>query len=281
MANNPRRSSETIIRGLLARWPEGITLVVSGLLLFSGVVHMACSFRESQTLDILDPIFLIPFRYMILVVGWIEIGLAYLYLFTQRRLLFFRLMSVLLFIVAVYRIGLLAIGWYHPYVFVGPLTEALAISPRMADVLLMGAIALLTAVSGAVAWHTSRTAPPPEVLRMLCPDCGQRVQFSMQTMGQEVACPHCHSSIKLVSPGKLKMTCFLCKGHIEFSSAILGRKIGCPHCKATITLMRPQNIKMSCPSCNGHIEFPLDGLGQTVSCPHCAANVTLQMPLTA
>jgi hypothetical protein len=77
----------------------------------------------------------------------------------------------------------------------------------------------------------------------------------------------------------LKMSCVLCNGHIEFPAKNLGQKIPCPHCKTTITLMSSKNVKTSCPSCGGHIEFPLHGLGQTIACPHCTVPVTLQLPV--
>lgn len=76
----------------------------------------------------------------------------------------------------------------------------------------------------------------------------------------------------------LKIACTKCGGHIEFSTNSFGQKIPCPHCQAVIILQKSATLKMSCAACDGHITFPAHALGEQIPCPHCNREITLKEP---
>jgi DNA-directed RNA polymerase subunit RPC12/RpoP len=73
-------------------------------------------------------------------------------------------------------------------------------------------------------------------MKLACPHCGTRIQFTTDRLGRTIPCPHCQTVITLRKPDLLKMTCFFCKGHIEFPAHAIGERIACPHCKMDISL---------------------------------------------
>jgi DNA-directed RNA polymerase subunit RPC12/RpoP len=74
---------------------------------------------------------------------------------------------------------------------------------------------------------------------MACPACGLHILFAAQSLGQQLPCPQCNTTVTLRKPDLLKTVCFFCKGHIEFPTHAIGEKIPCPHCKMDITLRDP------------------------------------------
>lgn len=73
-------------------------------------------------------------------------------------------------------------------------------------------------------------------LKMACPECGGRIRFAIDNLGQKIPCPHCEKTVTLRKPENLKMSCFFCQEHIEFPAHALGEKMPCPHCSMDITL---------------------------------------------
>ena len=189
--------------------------------------------------DMQDPVFGIPFRSLVLLVGIAEIIFACICLFISKRTLILGLLAWLVFNLAAYRIGLWTMGWPHPYAWVAGLTNGLNFSPRLADLIGSTALAYLFAGSVAMLWLERRTLKALQSIKMFCPACGGKIKFSVNNVGQKIPCPHCRKDTTLRKPDLLKMACFFCKEHIEFPAHAIGTKIPFPHCKMDITLKEP------------------------------------------
>ncbi|HEX3626283.1 MAG TPA: hypothetical protein VH280_12750 [Verrucomicrobiae bacterium] len=219
------------------QWTSGFVLSAGGILGWAGFNAFFDIFNKSHLLDLRDPLLGIPFRFLLPLVGFVELLVAFLCLFTDRQRLSTQLVVWLVVSFIVYRIGLWTMGWPHPWVFVGRLTDALNVSPFLADgILLVVGIYLLiggTATFSLVRWGTQAA----NFKKMSCPSCGAHIRFPLGNIGQQIRCPNCDSNITLREAGEvLKMSCFFCKENIEFLAHSLGRKIKCPHCKMEIGL---------------------------------------------
>lgn len=123
-----------------SRW---FMLSAGGILMFGGITRLLEVFEKTQQLDISAPIVLIPFRQLLLYIGIVELIVACLCLFTNKRTLILILITCLVTVYAVYRVSLCAMGWYHPYPLLANLMETLNISPFIADGVVMAASAFL------------------------------------------------------------------------------------------------------------------------------------------
>jgi hypothetical protein len=108
-------------------------LSAGGILMFGGITRLLDVFEKTQQLDISSPIVLIPFRQLLLCIGIVELIVACLCLFSNKRTLSLGLVACLVTIYAVYRVSLCAMGWYHPYPLLANLMETLNISSFTAD----------------------------------------------------------------------------------------------------------------------------------------------------
>jgi DNA-directed RNA polymerase subunit RPC12/RpoP len=234
----PGRAAE-----LPARLPEWFVLCAGTILTLTGIAKVLGSFGTSQVLDLHDPIFDLPFRYLMPLVGIVELIVAFLCLFTNKRTLSLGLVAWLAVIFVVYRVTLWFMDWHHCYGF---LIDPLNLSLRTTDALMSATSAFLLIGSITMLW-----------------------------LGRKAT----RSEARDDSADLIKISCFFCGGRIKFSAKNMGQKIACPHCRKTIVLQKPGSLKMSCPSCGEHIEFSSHGLGQKISCPHCADPVTLRLSI--
>jgi hypothetical protein len=219
-------------KGLLSRF----VLSAGGILLLAGTVKVLDFFAKPQVPDMQDPIFAVSFRHLVLLVGMMELIVAFFCLFTNKKTLSLCLLAWLVVTLATYRIGLWMMGWHHPYAWVAGWINALDISPRVADLIICTTSAYLLVGSIAILWLERRAVEAANFLKMSCPACGVHIKFAVQNVGKMISCPHCQKEITLRETENLKMSCVLCGGHIEFPSTVVGQKIPCPHCAKTITL---------------------------------------------
>lgn len=221
-------------------WPQWFLLSAGGILALSGANNLLDFFSRSQVWSLPEPLLGISFHYLLPLMGVVELFVAWLCLFTNKRTLAAMLVAWLVVNFVVYRTVLWTTGWYHPWVFVGGLASILNISPLLADIILAGVWAFLLLGSGLALWGNSQTAAALNLLNISCPACDGRIKFALQNIGDTISCPHCQTAITLRPPNEnLKMTCVLCGGHVEFPAHALGQKISCPHCAKTITLLKP------------------------------------------
>jgi hypothetical protein len=102
----------------------------------------------------------LPFGYLMLTVGLLELGIAVDCLFgkTEKRSL--TLVAWLATNFLVYRIGLWWVGWRKPCGCLGNLTDALHLSPQSADTIMKGLLAYLLIGSYALLIRDWRRARP-------------------------------------------------------------------------------------------------------------------------
>ena len=230
---------------ILARSTRSFICTAGGVLLALSLVSLLGTTGSAQVLRLPDPLLGIPLRLTMLITGAMELVVALVCLFGQRRGLQTTLIAWLITDFAVYQIGMIWQGSHRQWGCLGNLSATLQISPHLANVvmislfayLFLGAYATLLwpwfAKYGEVVLPRRQTSVS---LKMSCPACGVHIKFATQNLGQKIMCPQCQTAITLRKPDLLKMACFFCKEHIEFPTHSIGENIRCPHCKMDITL---------------------------------------------
>jgi hypothetical protein len=110
---------------------------------------------------VIDPIFGVQFGQLFLVVGPAEIVIALVCFFGKRQTLSLLLVAWLSTGFALYRLGLWWVGWKKPCSCLGNLTDALHISPQVADNIMKVLLAYLIIGSyGFLIWRWRRGRSP-------------------------------------------------------------------------------------------------------------------------
>jgi hypothetical protein len=173
-------------------------LSAGGILMLTGVVKVIGFFGHSPVLDFSDPILGIQSRFLILIVGIVELVIVYLCLFTNMRSMGLGLVAWMAANFLVYRVGLWYLGWHRPCICLGSLVDVLNISPLVADVMLTASAVYLLVGSGLLLWQLPRNAGSE--LKISCPRCGGHIAFPAHGIGQSISCPHCNAPIVLQKP---------------------------------------------------------------------------------
>lgn len=124
------------------------------LLGVTGIAKVASTLGSVRLLAVADPIAGIPFRWLLLAVGIVELVIAGVCFVGRDK----RWASVLVAWLAtsflIYRLGLWWMGWHRPCGCMGSLTEALDLSEQTADDIMKGVLAyLLVGSYGLLFWH--------------------------------------------------------------------------------------------------------------------------------
>lgn len=184
-----------------ARWWEWFVISAGGILAFAGVNSLLGVIGKTQVLNLPDPLLGIPLRYVLLLFGLLELVAAWLCLFTRKRTLSLGLVAWLVVNFAVYRIGLWTMGWPHPWIFIGGLTNAFNISPFLADAILFQVALYLLAGSAILLLRPPKeaatTPAAPVYFKVHCPTCGGKTAFDAQWVGHTITCPHCGNPLVL------------------------------------------------------------------------------------
>lgn len=119
-------------------------LVSAGVLLaVTAVAKMFSAIGPARALDMPDPLLGLPFRQLLLLVGIVELLIAFFCLFTGRDRLSLRAVGWISTNFLVYRLGLLLIGWNHPCACMGKLAGVLHLSDQAADNIMKGVLVFL------------------------------------------------------------------------------------------------------------------------------------------
>lgn len=102
---------------------------------------------SSRILLTSDPVFLLPFRYVFLVAALVELFVAAVCFFGKQDLIKVSLVAWLSTVFLVYRLGLLWTGYHRPCSCLGNLTDALHVSPQVADTIMKIILAYLLITS--------------------------------------------------------------------------------------------------------------------------------------
>jgi hypothetical protein len=146
LANYTRQKSEGYLKGFFLS--AGVILVVTGVAkVWSGLGH-------TKLLADDDPIIGIKFGQLILTVGVLELAVAGICFFSKYQRLATYCVAWLATVFLAYRLGLWWIGWHRPCSCMGNLTDALHISPQLADNIMKGVLAyLLIGSYGILIWQ--------------------------------------------------------------------------------------------------------------------------------
>jgi len=105
-------------------------------------------------LAVADPIVGIPFRWLLLAVGVLELVIAGVCFFSRNQRLATLLVAWLATNFLVYRLGLWWMGWHRPCGCMGSLTNALHLSEKAADNIMKVVLAyLLIGSYGRLLWQ--------------------------------------------------------------------------------------------------------------------------------
>jgi hypothetical protein len=211
---------------------NSFVLFAGAALAFFGVAIIIGSFAQIQVLNLHEPIFNFPIRYLMFLFGIGALLIAILCLFTSRIFLSLWLIIWLTVNFLVYRIGLWTMGWNSS----GFLLSTLGFSLTETDLILTSLLTFLFITSLSILWLKYRLVKAKESFKIFCPSCGGHIKFNLLNLGQKIPCPHCQRETTLRKNENLRMSCFFCKEHIEFPAHALGEKIPCPHCNMDITL---------------------------------------------
>jgi hypothetical protein len=105
------------------------------LLIITAVAKFISACGSARILENGDPILVVPFRYVFLIVGALELTIAFTCFFSRRVGLSAKLVAWLSTNFAFYHLGLLWVGYQRPCscLGLGNLTDALHIPPQTAD----------------------------------------------------------------------------------------------------------------------------------------------------
>jgi hypothetical protein len=123
----------------------------SALLVVTALAKVISGFGSAQILKNFDPVVGLRFNYLMIMAAVIELSVAGICLLSKNRILGAALIAWLSTSFLMYRIALYATGWQRPCPCLGNVTDAIHISPAVADetmkivlaFLLLGSYAIL------------------------------------------------------------------------------------------------------------------------------------------
>lgn len=137
----------------------------SGILVVTGAAKIWSAFGHTKLLAVPDPIVGISFGHLMLAVGVLELVIVGICLFGKSQTLALGLIAWLATNFVVYRLGLWWMGWKKPCSCLGNLTDALDLSPQLADNIMKVILAYLLIGSYGLLvwrWRVGRGADKPE-----------------------------------------------------------------------------------------------------------------------
>lgn len=127
----------------------------------TGLAKALSAIGSARLLDDSDPIIGIPFRQLLLLVGLVELFIAFFCLFTDKRRFSLVAVAWISTNFLAYRLSLWLMGWHRPCHCLGNLTAMLHISHRLADNIMKVVLAYLLIGSYAtLIWQRRRRHGP-------------------------------------------------------------------------------------------------------------------------
>ena len=130
----------------------------SAILGATGLAKLLSGFGNARVLALADPIIGLQFRYLLLGVGLAEVFIALGCFYKWRNQLGLQLIAWFSTNLLIYRMALWWIGWHRPCPCLGNLTDALHVSPALADNVMKLALAYLMIGSYALLICRRKTA---------------------------------------------------------------------------------------------------------------------------
>jgi DNA-directed RNA polymerase subunit RPC12/RpoP len=219
------------------KWINAFIYSSGVILLAAALMRFFIAAGSAQALALPEPMLGVSIRLAVTIVGAFELAGALLCLFGNWPGLQIGCLAWFATDFLAYRIGLVSMHCHPQATCLGSLTDPL----RLAHGIMGFAIGwmpyyLLLGSYAAAIWYWRDGGISQTTLKMFCPSCGGKIQFSIQNLGRKIPCPLCKTTLTLRAPENLKMSCSFCKDHIEFPAHALGQKIPCPHCNMTVIL---------------------------------------------
>jgi hypothetical protein len=133
------------------------------ILVITGVAKIWSAFGSAGLLVVIDPLFRIRFSHLLLLAGNVELLVACFCFFGRRHEVEACMLALLATTFMGYRLGLILAEYHRPCSCLGNLTDALHISPQLADNVMKGVLAYLLIGSYATLfwlWRQHRKAIP-------------------------------------------------------------------------------------------------------------------------
>lgn len=144
----------TALRRVCVAAPAGLVASAGALLALTGIAKVWSTLGTVKMLTVADPIAGIPFRWLLLAVGVLELAIASVCFLRRHQRLATLLVAWLATNFLVYRLGLWWMGWHRPCGCMGSLTSALHLSEKAADNIMKGVLAyLLIGSYGLLLWQ--------------------------------------------------------------------------------------------------------------------------------
>ena len=105
------------------------------ILLITGLAKLFSTFGNQEILDLIDPIFGISFRHLMIFAGVLELIISLVCFLLPNRNTSVQLIAWLATNFLIYRLGLWLVGWRRPCPCLGSFADALHVSAKMADLL--------------------------------------------------------------------------------------------------------------------------------------------------
>lgn len=118
-------------------------LSAGAVLSLTGAAKLCSAFGSARILAISDPLLGLHFRHLMFLVGVLELVIASACFFDKSSERGLVLVSWLTTNVFAYRLALREIGWHRPCHCLGNVTDAIHVSPQLADSVTKGALAYL------------------------------------------------------------------------------------------------------------------------------------------
>jgi hypothetical protein len=116
---------------------KALFCISAGIILFiTGLAKVASAFGHAEILSQIDPIFGVSFKVLMLLIGCVEIVIAFFCLCLRTQKVSMVLVAWLSSSFLFYRLGLQFIGWHRPCHCLGNLTDALHIPPPTVDIVM-------------------------------------------------------------------------------------------------------------------------------------------------
>jgi hypothetical protein len=129
------------------RWSKWFIFSAGAIFLVTGLAKIVSASGQARILRTDDPIFGIPFRGLMFLVGDLELVISAICLFSKKWKLSLGLVFLMAANFTAYRMGLWWIGWKSPCSCLGNITDALKMSPQMADLIMKYVLMYLLAGS--------------------------------------------------------------------------------------------------------------------------------------
>jgi hypothetical protein len=136
--------------------------IISAAVIFiiSGIAKVVSGFGPAGIFNTNDPVFRIPFRTLMFLIGGLEIVVAGLCLRFNQSSFRLPLISFVALNFILYRIILWKINWTGPCHCLGNLSDTLHLPPHVADRIASGlSIYLLTGACAAMLWQRAKNVP--------------------------------------------------------------------------------------------------------------------------